>query len=149
MCVFTKIHKMIRRLEKHDYTKGYCELLNQLSDVGTTTQKQFDRYVDEINSSASHEVFVIAECSTILGSITLLFEPKLIHSFGTVMHIEDVVIDKKYRGLGLGSKLIQHAVSLAEIKGCYKIVLYCSSDRVGFYEKLKFRHKANTMMLYR
>ena len=139
---------MIRALEKADYNKGYSKLLNQLSDVGKITEQQFIQWVNQINSSPLHQVYVIAESDTVLGSITLLFEPKLIHSFGKVMHIEDVVVDENYRGLGLGSQLIQYGVCLSKSTGCYKTVLYCNSDRVSFYEKLKFEHKANTMMLY-
>ena len=47
----------------------------------------------------------------IVGSITVLIEEKLIHNFGKVAHIEDVVVDESMRGFGLGKKLLEIAES--------------------------------------
>ena len=42
---------------------------------------------------------------------------------GFVTYIEHVVVDKKYRGNGYGSKLIQFAEDRARAEGCYLIEL--------------------------
>lgn len=56
-------------------------------------------------------------------------------------YIEDVFIDKKYRGMSYGTKLIQKILSTAKEKGCYKVVATSrnNKDQVhNFYLKLGF-----------
>lgn len=56
--------------------------------------------------------------------------------------IEDVFVDEKYRGHGLGTVLVKKAIELAKEEGCYKIIL---TSRFGkehvhqWYEKLGFK----------
>ena len=73
-------------------------------------------------------------------------ETKLIHNFGRVAHIEDVVVDKSMQGYGLGKKLLE--IAKKESKDCYKIILDCSSENVGFYKKCGFEWKGNQLALY-
>ena len=56
------------------------------------------------NIDLNHQIFVIENKDTnhIIGTLTILIEQKVIHNMGKVGHIEDVVIDNKYRGRGLG-----------------------------------------------
>ena len=48
----------------------------------------------------------------------------------------DVIISEKYRGLGLGKKIIEELVKIGinEFK-CYKIILNCLDKNILFYEK--------------
>ena len=55
------------------------------------------------------KVLKIKDTQKIIGTFTILKETKLIHNFGKVAHIEDVVIDKSMRNLGLGHFLINQA----------------------------------------
>ena len=59
----------------------------------------------------------------IVATGTILIENKLIHGINKVAHIEDIVVDKKTRGMGLGKKLISFLLNIAENKKCYKIYL--------------------------
>ena len=42
---------------------------------------------------------------------------------------------------GLGKMLIEKLKDLAVEKGCYKTILNCSEDNIGFYEKCGFYQK--------
>ena len=44
----------------------------------------------------------------------------------------------KYRGYGLGKKMIELLSLYAKEQGCYKCILDCSDDNVGFYEKCDY-----------
>ena len=56
-------------------------------------------------------------------------------------HIEDVAVRKGYQGRGVGSSLVKSAVEMARELGCYKCILDCGSELVGFYEGVGFsRH---------
>ena len=57
---------------------------------------------------------------------------------GTVAYIEDVVVDKKFRGKGLGSAIVENLVDIAVKNGCFKVSLECKTDHIGFYEGCGF-----------
>ena len=52
-----------------------------------------------------------------------------------------MVSDKSVRGKGLGKKIIDALVFLAEKCGCYKVILDCEEHNIKFYEKCGFRLK--------
>jgi glucosamine-phosphate N-acetyltransferase len=85
---------------------------------------------------------------TIVGSVTIFIETKLIHNFGKVAHIEDVIVDNTCRGKGLGKILVRKCIDYARIHDCYKIILNCSDENIPFYEKCGFSKKENEMTLY-
>lgn len=78
----------------------------------------------------------------VIGTTTLLVEKKFIHRGGLVGHIEDVAVANGYQGRGVGSSLVEAAVRRAKEIGCYKCILDCRPELVGFYEGLGFsRHE--------
>ena len=138
----------IRQLEKEDYNKKYLLLLKQLSiiDENKITKNNFDLFVNNLNEN--NQIYVIEKNNQIIGSITLIIENKIIHNFGKVCHIEDVVIDKNTRGLGLGRKLLDFAKEYSKKNNCYKIILNCSEKNIRFYEKCGFEKKEVEMVMY-
>ena len=81
-----------------------------------------------------------------MGSI--LIEQKIIHNMGKVAHIEDIVIDKNYRKMGLGSKMINKLKKIAKDNNCYKIILNCNEKLITYYEKYGFSQKNVQMAIY-
>lgn len=60
---------------------------------------------------------------------------------GTRVHVEDVVVDAGYRGKGIGSELIDHAIKCAKILDAKTIDLTSRPDREAanrLYKKLGF-----------
>lgn len=84
-------------------------------------------------------IFVAVHEERVMGTASLYVEEKFIHNGGKVGHVEDVVVSPNYRGMGLGSQLVQRCLQEARGAGCYKVILSCQSDRVSFYERLGFR----------
>ena len=142
----------IRALNKNDFSKNYLNLMSQLSpvDIKKVTKLEFVSWVEEVNNNISHNIFVIenVDNADIIASGTLLIEPKLIHSFGYVGHIEDIIVDKSYRGCGLGKIIVSYLIEHAKILKCYKVILNCSDKYVKFYKKVGLNKKDNTMSLY-
>ena len=62
--------------------------------------------------------------------------------------IEDVVIDSKYRGKGLGKLLINHLIKFSKTLDSDKIILNSKESNTKFYEKLGFK-KNETQMIIR
>ena len=148
----------IRNLHDTDYSTNYLQLLGQdfAINSNTITYTDFAEYVSKLHNS--HQVFVIendnndadikSTNSQIIGSSTIFIETKIIHNFGRVAHIEDVIVHNEYRGHGLGKLLLDKCIEIAKQEGCYKIILDCSDNNCKFYEKCGFMKKGNQMALY-
>lgn len=86
------------------------------------------------NTAINSIVGVINEKVITYGSI--IIENKI---HGSVSgHIEDIVVDSNFRGLGIGEKLIDQLVKIGESKKCYRITLFCKEHLVDFYGKNGF-----------
>lgn len=120
-------------------------VLEQLTEVGITDIKTLREHIN--NKNTNMHIYIVKYEDNIIGTGTILIEDKIIHNFGKVAHIEDVVIDNKYRGLGIAKKLIDTLIDVSKEYGCYKIILDSSDDVKPFYEKLGFQCKANCMRL--
>ena len=121
-------------------TGGLLETLVSLSDVeGLTTAEAKRIFAGMKRSPVYHLLVAVTPSGKVIGAITLLVEQKFIHKGGLVGHIEDVAVGKGYEGNGIGRSLVAAAIKKAERFGCYKVILDCKEDVVGFYEKLGFR----------
>jgi len=130
---------LIRPMQTSDFHHNHLQVLSQLSP--TTSSINCDEYNRLIQLPQETYCFVVIEDITtkdVVGSGTLFIEQKLIHHLGKVGHIEDIVVDEKYRGYGLGKLLIEHLVKKAKECDCYKVILNCKGEKVGFYEKCGF-----------
>lgn len=139
---------VLRPIQNTDIEKNYLQLLSQLSpanDINPTEYRDFLNFITLHPETYYIVVIVDAESQTIVGTGTLLIEFKLIHHLGKVGHIEDIVIDDKYRGNGFGKMLIEHLKKRAEEMLCYKVILNCNEDKVGFYTKCGFIKKGVEM----
>jgi glucosamine-phosphate N-acetyltransferase len=135
----------VRIIKYTDYYKGYIGLLQQLTKAEKMTYKKFKQLLD--NTIAIIYVIEDIENKKIIATGTLLKEQKIIHNGGKVGHIEDIVVDNEYRGKGLGKKLLQHIINIAE-KDCYKVILNCKNSVKPFYEKFKFKEHSINMAIY-
>jgi len=73
----------------------------------------------------------------IIGTGTLLFEPKLSHGCKYVGHIEDIVVHADFRGLNIACTILDKLKEFAQ-PHCYKVILHCKEELKEFYEKNGF-----------
>ena len=133
-----------RLLEKEDYNRGYLDLLKQLTVIGNISNEKFNDILDKIKS----EIWIIEDNNKIIASASLFLEQKIIHECGVVGHLEDVVIDEKYRSIGLGKFIICKMVNIAKEKGCYKLIGDCKPELVEFYKKNRFESNSVQISIY-
>lgn len=133
----------------HDYYQ-YCTLLKQLTsiDPNKITKEKFDNRIRIIKRNPYHKIIVATINGTIVGTATVLIEPKFIHDLSFVAHIEDVVVDSESRNCGVGSVLMRKMIQIAKEFGCYKIILDCSDKNIDYYKKFGFVVKESQMALY-
>lgn len=128
----------IRPIECQDYLKQYLVLVNQLSPVyNMNNYNEFCYYLNIILKSHGH-IIVIEDIdkNKIIATGSIWFDFKIARGFSTLGRIEDVVVDKNYRGKNIGKFLINHLKDLG--KNCYKIRLVCNDQNEQFYVKCGF-----------
>ncbi len=131
----------IREIEYDDINKGFLEVLENLLSVDIDNKNAKD-ILKKIKSNPLHKIFVAQDDTNdkIVGTTTLLVEPKFINKGMQVGYIEDVSVRKGYERLGIGFKLVNYVTNYAISKeGCKKILLYCSEKNRPFYEKLGYK----------
>jgi len=141
---------IIEELSEIDEYKSYCGLLGELTsiDVDAISPEAFEARINLIRSNPLHKIFIAKIDGLIVGTATLLIEPKIIHNLSYVGHIEDVVVRESHRQHGIGGKLVKHCVSYASATGAYKLILDCNDENIHFYERFGFKKKENQMALY-
>jgi glucosamine-phosphate N-acetyltransferase len=139
---------IIRHIQSNDFYKKYLYLLSELSPITSSHYSIFNKYINSIICNNSHFIFVIEDNNIIIGTITVLFEQKISHNFKKVAHIEDLVVKKGFRNLGIAKKLLDYCINFSKKNNCYKIILNCKYDLIPFYKKLGFNNNNQQMSIY-
>lgn len=135
--------RVIRPIEKTD--QCVCFLLKHLSDT-ITNITEFENFVETL--PLNQHMFVMEEDGEIIGVSSVFIERKIIHGFGKVAHIEDVVISPRHQARGLGKELVSYLVHFAKTEKCYKCILNCVSQKELFYKKCGFSPSQIQMSYY-
>ncbi len=130
----------------------YCDVVDLYTEFTneeyTVSKEQFEGFIDD-TLTVNHRLYVIEDFEgRVVGCATLLIEQKLIHNQSKVAHIEDVIINSKFRGLGYGKVLIKSLITKAMEADCYKVILDCEDEVRPFYESCGLREKGIQMALY-
>jgi len=140
----------IREIEYEDIDKGFLNVLENLVPPDIGNKEYAKNILQKIKMNSLHKIFVAEDDSNgkVVGTTTLLIEPKFINKGMQVGYIEDVSVRKEYEGLGIGSKLVTYATTYAiSIEGCRKVLLYCSEKTKPFYEKLGYQLAKDTFVM--
>ncbi len=145
------INLIIRKIQLTDFNEQYLDLLSNLYEnihKHSYPFSKFEEFYDNLNDK--HVILVIEdpEENIIVGTGTILIEPKIIHNFGLVGHIEEVIIHPEYRNLGIGKVIVEKLVAYAKSHNCYKCILNCTNDKMPFYEKCDFTNNGFQMSYY-
>lgn len=142
---------IIRPIELKDLNEQYLDLLSNLYEKTNYDSYPFSQIEEFYQHLNEHHYILVIEDSDediIVGTGTIIIEPKISHNFGLVGHIEDVVVHPDYQRLGIGKVIVEKLVSYAKSKDCYKCILYCVNDKIPFYEKCNFTRKGVEMSYY-
>lgn len=128
-----------------DNLSALQDVLSNLSEVSLDPGEARTVYY----ARAHREVMTYGyfEDDRLVGTISLIIEQKFIHKGGLVGHIEDVAVRSDCGRRGIGQALVAHAVEECRSQGCYKVILDCAENLVGFYGKSGFREAGVCMRL--
>lgn len=95
-----------------------------------------------LNQPESGKIFVYENDGEIIGMVSLLFTISTALG-GKVALLEDMVIAPQFQGIGVGKKLLAHAIAEAKKLTCKRITLLSDTDNLKahrFYEKFGFNY---------
>lgn len=81
------------------------------------------------------------ENDQLIATCFLTIIPNFSNQGRPIGYIENVVTDEKWRGKGVGTKLLNEAITMAKSQNCYKVFLESGITRTGaheFYRTLGF-----------
>lgn len=122
---------IIRKINKNDFEK-YSKLIES-----NVSQNYFNDFVNNVLNN-KHIIYVIELNENIIGSGTLFIEKKLTYGGCKMGHIENIFIDKNFRGNGYGEKIVNKLLEYAKNNKCYRVDLSCVKELENFYTKNNF-----------
>ena len=136
-----------------DIKSQYLTLLSFLTNTPNVTTEDFVNQLIDISLMGDilvcYETDVENSKVNIIGSGTIIYEPKIIHGCKKVGHIEDIVVHKNYRRFGIAKNILRKLLEMGEKQNCYKMILDCKPELVHFYQQNGFQcHGVNQMSIY-
>lgn len=126
------------------------EIVRMLADdfLGSTRERYEiplpDSYIkafDEITADKNNELIVVEKGGEVIGTLQITFTPSISFQGGKRATVESVRVDEKYRGQGIGQKLMKWAIERAKQENCLSMQLTTNAERTDahhFYENLGF-----------
>lgn len=127
-------------------------------ELGVTREMLSDplpqSYVDafqEIVEDKHQLLLVVEDKEKVIGTCHLTIMPSLSFQGSRRLNLENIHINKRYQGQGVGTWMIHQAIAIGREKGCKIIQLTTNKKRSrshAFYEKLGFIASHEGMKLY-
>lgn len=133
-------------IELKIHSLSYTEVINALcKQLSSSSGNISENYLRQIIESENSHLFLAIENEDVLGMLTVgVYKTPT----GIKAWIEDVVVDNKARGKGLGRKIIQHAIDFTKSIGASTLMLTSNPARVAaneLYQSMGFELKDTNM----
>ena len=133
--------RLAQREDVEELLRLLPQLTNNPKSVSASTPgieealKIFDRIQEHGN------IFIIVATEAegqIVGALTIVVVPNLTYNGRPWAVIENVVVDRNYRGQGIGSLMMKQAFQMAQEFGCYKVqvVSGAKDEQIQFYRQV-------------
>jgi len=116
------------------------------SDPGEPGEVSTD-YIAEVLGKGSCRALLAMRGEGVLGVLNLSYHPSFYHAADACL-IEELVVSSGARNEGVGSRLLEHAIQMAQAHGCAEIslaVLTSNAAARRFYERHGFEAEAISM----
>jgi GNAT superfamily N-acetyltransferase len=98
-----------------------------------------DAIFDRIDADSNQALLVAETDLRVIGTLVLVVVPNMAHGGQPWAIVENVAVDERYTGQGIGTLLMEEAVRRARGTRCYKLVLSAHESRTDahrLYERL-------------
>ena len=92
------------------------------------------------------QVFCAVQANIVIGMVSILYTVSTAEG-GRAAWLEDMIVDPDWRGQGLGSQLLAHAIREAKAAGCLRVTLLTDQTNeaaMRFYRRAGFEPSAMT-----
>jgi glucosamine-phosphate N-acetyltransferase len=131
---------VVRLMDARDLKRGFLETLSALRPTQLSHEAAVAVFQRRLRNKVHTYVALLGD--EVIGTASLLIEPKFLHGGSAVGHIEDVAVRQAEQHHGIGLALMKHLFEVCREAGCYKVILDCAPDVAPFYEKLGFHQWA-------
>jgi len=122
----------VRELEDAELPEAF-EVVRQLR--GHLSPEEFLRRV-AAQRLCGYRAYGVRSEGRLVGFVG--FRPVATLARGDHLHVDDLVVDRAFRGHGIGTALLAHAEAWAEDRGLEAAFLDSRSDALGFYSALAY-----------
>lgn len=134
---------LIREAVKEDLPGMFALYVQPGYDDGASLPiEDARRILEKAASYPFYKFFVAEHQGVVVGTYAILVMENIGHCGAPSAVVESVAVDPSQQGRGIGQRMMDHAMSIARERGCYKLALSSSVKRVrahAFYEKLGYR----------
>ena len=135
---------IFREVIKEDLDRVF-KILNQLKELNIESIDKESAW-NSFNQNKSSKSIVGVLDNEIVAYGSIVIENKI---RGEVAgHIEDIVVDKNYRGRFIGDNLIKELINIGKKNSCYRITLFCKENLENFYSRQGFKKSSINMKKY-
>jgi GNAT superfamily N-acetyltransferase len=116
------------------------ELFSHEREFSPDPDKQREALEAILADRSRGRIFVAREGSELVGMASLLYTVSTAEG-GKAALFEDLIVDPRYRGKGIGSKLVSYVIQQARAEGVLRITLLTDLENdtaLGLYRKLGF-----------
>ena len=136
---------MIKEIDPSNNIDEYFDCVNDLMKSSGRPDDDKEALSKIMYRRNNYHVYVYIDDGKIVATSTIMYEYKIRYTHPKA-YIEDVAVHPNHRGKGLGKKMVEYCLSCAKKRNCYKVVLSCDDNLVGFYENVGFKKEINFMV---
>lgn len=128
---------------KEDFEEVF-QLLKQLWPDKKLNKEDLQRMFHESLKDPKQEYIVARYEKKIVGFVSLTIRNSLWQE-GNLGHVDELIVDEKFRNKGMGTKLLKKIIKISKEKKCKRIELDSAFHRKEahkFYESLGFENRA-------
>lgn len=145
--MIVNIHDLITKNNNESFVVFLKEQLisihNQLEPTPMIDNNSFLDYI------RMNKVFVYVDTKfNIKGCATLFYEKKLSNNGKYILHINDIIVDKKFRNLDIGKEIIERCKEETRDKNVLKSIIRCPVELRAFFTKFDFKSNSLIEMEY-
>lgn len=125
----------VRKIILGDLEKGFLDVLGQISPLSKESKELYQETFKKRAQDPLYTTYVALHNDRVIGTGTLLLEHKFFWDCRHYGHLEDVVVDEKYRRQGIGKTIVDALFKEAKNTDCFRIICECPQNTVPFFEK--------------
>ena len=126
---------LIRKIKKNDLI-DILELLQLISKFKPQISSLNHLWDNQLLKQKNFYAFVAILDERIVGYGSVAIQTGI--RGGKIGYIENIVTHPNFKNKGIGKTILETLFNISKANNCYKIILQCKEENVGFYKKCNY-----------